>query len=160
MIILEGNVSTIEVKTKVRQKTDKQGRSRTTRQHTTILELDNQEQAFFSGSTGIRKGNKVVLVVQPKQKDGNHVLAYHNLSRKEQGPTKAKLRGDFILPVILLALGLVAFWVGLPFGKGEGSSSALIIGIGILLFALYLIGSSIQSLLAVRKLNNYLKETL
>jgi hypothetical protein len=158
MEILEGSVSSIEVKTRVRRKTDSQGRSKTTQKHRTILELNSQEQAFYSGSTGIRKGNKVILVVKPRQKDMHHVLAYHNLSRKEQGPTKAKLRGDIIFFTLLLLGGLLALLVGLPLGKSQGSSSALVIGSAILLFALYLVISSAQNLLAIRKLENYLRE--
>jgi hypothetical protein len=155
MDIVEGRVSSVTVDTQVRRKTSSQGRSRTTQRHTTLIDLDDHFSGEFSGSTGIKEGDQVVIVSQTSKAERQRILAFRNLSQNQQGPARKDIREGFTIAGVVVAVGLIALLAGLPWAGRAGSTTALIAGLAIVLYGLYTAKPSLEQRRALNKLDRY-----
>lgn len=144
-------ITGVHVDTKVKVRREAQGRKRTTQQRTYTLELDDGTTALYLGNGDFKKNDQMALITK-KRKDGKlRIVAYKNLTQKKTGPTVKELRESFILALFLAAFGLLALYVGLS----EGSSSAFLIALVILAFALFMVIPAFEQWRALRQLGEH-----
>ena len=154
MIISENKLEAVNVETKVKTRKESQGRRRTVQHRTYTLELDDGSKALYLGDGYFKKRDTLVTATRLRGDGKKLIIAYKNITQKEQGPTEKELRGSWVLTIFLFVFGLGATLVGVS----QNANVALLLGAGILLFALSTAWPTIQSLTALRRINMHLSD--
>ena len=163
MEILEGILKAVNSHT-VRRYSRSSGGHRTRRIVTSLLTFVSGERAYFKGNVSVKKGDKLIAVVESvtdsKIKDMDfEILAYRNVTQNKFTPTFGELLSSAFIAAIFVVLGiiflgnnLIRLLQGEPFDLG-----GFILAVGFLGFGSWLIRPDYKRFLALRKLKNRLR---